>query len=74
MFTYLGEFLRSNPAALLFAVLGLGYLVGKTSIRGFELGSSSYVLFVELVTGRFGCEMGLIIGTLTPVLSSCGLV
>jgi hypothetical protein len=26
----LEEFFRSNPVGLLFAVLGLGYLVGKT--------------------------------------------
>jgi hypothetical protein len=28
MLSYLGDFLRGNPVALLFAVLGLGYLVG----------------------------------------------
>ena len=37
MLGYVLEFLRTNPVGLLFAVLGLGYLVGKTKIRGFEL-------------------------------------
>lgn len=49
---YLMEFFRSNPVALLFAVLGLGYLVGKTTIKGFELGSVTGVLFVGLVFGH----------------------
>ncbi len=44
-------------SGLLFAVLGFGYLVGKTSIRGFELGSISGVLFVGLVFGHFGFEI-----------------
>ena len=42
------DFLRGNPVAVLALVLGLGYLVGKISIRGFELGSISGVLFVGL--------------------------
>ena len=57
MLAYLEEFLRSNPVGLLFAVLGLGYLVGKTKIRGFEIGSISGVLFVGLVFGHFGYEL-----------------
>ena len=46
MWTHLTDFLRTNPVGLLFAVLGIGYLVGKTRIRGFDLGSISGVLFV----------------------------
>jgi putative transport protein len=56
MWDYLAEFLRNNPAGLLFAVLGLGHLVGKTKIRGFELGSVTGVLFVGLVFGHLGFE------------------
>lgn len=33
MWTLLEEFLRNNQVGLLFAVLGIGYLVGKTRIR-----------------------------------------
>jgi putative transport protein len=54
MLTYLAEFLKGNPVALLFAVLGLGYLVGRTKIKGFELGSISGVLFVGLFFGHYG--------------------
>jgi putative transport protein len=50
------EFLRGNPVAVLSLVLGLGYLVGKTNIRGFELGSVTGVLFVGLLFGHFGFE------------------
>ena len=67
MLGYLLEFLRSNPVALLFAVLGLGYLVGKTKIGGFELGSITGVLFVGLVFGNFGF-------TMNPTVQSLGFV
>jgi putative transport protein len=67
MWAYLGEFLRGNPVALLFAVLGLGYLVGKTKIRGFEIGSITGVLFVGLVFGHFGYEFN-------PTVQSIGFV
>ncbi len=50
------EFLRGNPVGMLFLVLGFGYLVGKTKIRGFEAGSVSGVLFVGLILGHFGFE------------------
>ena len=52
----LGEFLRSSPVGVLFFVLGLGYLVGKTRIRGFEAGSVSGVLLVGLGFGHLGFE------------------
>jgi putative transport protein len=67
MLTYLAEFLKGNPVALLFAVLGLGYLVGRTKIRGFEFGSISGVLFVGLFFGHFGYEFN-------PTVQSLGFV
>ena len=67
MWIYFVEFLRSNPVALLFAVLGLGYLVGKTKIRGFEIGSVTGVLFVGLVFGHFGFDFD-------PTVQSMGFV
>jgi putative transport protein len=67
MWTVLEEFLRNNPAGMLFTVLGLGYLVGKRKILGFELGSITGVLFVGLVFGHFGYEFN-------PTLQSIGFV
>ena len=49
-------FLRGNPFGVLALVLGLGYLVGKTNIRGFEPGSVTGVSFVGLVFGHWGFE------------------
>ncbi|NOR67614.1 MAG: transporter [Woeseiaceae bacterium] len=54
MMAFFEEFLRGNPVGLLFLVLGLGYLVGKMRIRGFDMGSISGVLFVGLIFGHFG--------------------
>ena len=50
--TAFGEFLHANPVGMLFLVLGLGYLVGKTRISGFEPGSVTGVLFVGLLFGH----------------------
>lgn len=49
--------LRDSPVALLFAVLAVGYLVGKTRVRGFELGPVAGVLFAGLLFGRAGFEL-----------------
>jgi putative transport protein len=54
MMAIIDQFLRTNPVGLLFLVLGLGYLVGRISILGFELGSVSGVLFVGLIFGHLG--------------------
>ena len=67
MLAYITESLKANPVALLFAVMGLGYLVGKTKVRGFELGSISGVLFVGLFFGHFGY-------TFNPTVQSVGFV
>ena len=68
MTTALDEFLRGNPVGMLFLVLGLGYLVGKTSIRGFELGSISGVLFVGLLFGHFGYSLNATVQSIGFVL------
>ena len=65
MLNAISEFLQGNAVAMLFLVLGLGYLVGKISIRGFELGSISGVLFVGLVFGHYGYS-------LNPTVQSIG--
>ena len=67
MMTAINEFLHGNAVGLLFLVLGLGYLVGKFSIRGFELGSISGVLFVGLAFGHYGYS-------LHPTVQSIGFV
>jgi putative transport protein len=65
MINALSEFLHGNSVGMLFLVLGLGYLVGKTSIRGFELGSITGVLFIGLVFGHYGYS-------LNPTVQSMG--
>ena len=65
--THLEEFLRGNAVGLLFAILGIGYLIGKTRVRGFEFGSISGVLFVGLLFGNFGYQ-------LHPTVQSLGFV
>jgi putative transport protein len=55
--TYIEEFFRNNGTGLLFLVLGLGYLVGKVRVKGFELGSVSGVMFFGLFLGHFGYEI-----------------
>jgi putative transport protein len=57
MIDSLDQLLRENPIALLFVILGLGYLIGRTKIRGFEFGSVTGVLFAGLIFGHFGFEM-----------------
>lgn len=52
------DLLVENPLLLLFLVLGIGYLVGRVSIRGFSLGISA-VLFVGLGFGALDPELRL---------------
>ncbi|MHC5065554.1 MAG: aspartate-alanine antiporter-like transporter [Planctomycetota bacterium] len=51
------QFLSDHPIALLFVILGLGYLIGKFKIAGFEVGAISGVLFVGLFFGHYQFEM-----------------
>lgn len=46
--------IRTNPALGFFLIVGFGYLIGELKIAGFELGSSTGVLFVALVFGHLG--------------------
>ena len=48
MIEALDNLLRQQPVGLLFVVLGVGYLIGKTRVRGFELGPVTGVLFASL--------------------------
>jgi putative transport protein len=51
------ELMRSDPILLLFAVLGLGYLVGRIRFGSFELGPVAGVLLAGLVFGHFKFEI-----------------
>ena len=57
MIEALDHLLRENPVGLLFVILGVGYLIGKTKVRGFELGPVTGVLFAGLVFGHLGFEL-----------------
>ena len=67
MMTELHTFLLEHPVGLLFLVVGIGYLVGKIRIIGFDLGPVSGVLFVGLVFGNYGYE-------LSPTVQTMGFV
>jgi putative transport protein len=47
---------KATPGLVVFVVIGLGYFLGKLSIRGFELGPTGGVLLVGLLFGHFGFE------------------
>ena len=65
MITRILELLQTQAVMLLFLVLGIGYLLGKVRIRGFEPGPVSGVLFAGLVFGHFGFEI-------SPTVQSIG--
>lgn len=48
------ELLGANPLLLIFAVIGLGYLLGNTKIAGIQAGPVIGVLLVGLLFGHFG--------------------
>ncbi len=60
----LTEVLSEHPVILLFLIIGLGYLVGKLKIFGFELGPAGGVLFAALYFGHRGYELPMIIETI----------
>ncbi|WP_045218466.1 aspartate:alanine exchanger family transporter [Desulfonatronum thioautotrophicum] len=49
--------LHANNLLVFFLVLGLGYLVGNLSWRGFEVGATSGVLLAGLFFGHFGFQV-----------------
>ena len=48
------EFLRRQPVAVLFLLLGVGYLLGRIKVAGFAFGPMAGTLLVSLVVGYFG--------------------
>ena len=60
-------FLTENPVALLFLVIGLGYLIGKLRVGSFDFGSVSGVLFAGLAFGYFDYSI-------SPVTQTTGFV
>ena len=59
-----GILLKDRPEILLFLVIGIGYLIGKIKIKGFELSSAGGVLFAALFFGHYGYELPKIIETI----------
>ncbi len=59
--------LLGNPLIALFAVIGVGLLLGNISFRGINLGSSG-VLFAALALGHFGYALPAGVGTIGLVL------
>jgi len=51
------EPILNNPMALLFIIIGLGYLLGKLKIRSFQLGPVAGVLLVGLLFGNYGYKI-----------------
>lgn len=54
MAEHLVTLLRTNGIAVLFVVLGVGYLIGRLGFKGFTLGPVAGVLFAGLVFGHLG--------------------
>ena len=59
--------LQTHPVMLLFLIIGVGYLIGKIKIKGFELGPAGGVLFAGLFWGHYGYE-------LPPIIESVGFI
>ena len=62
------ELFQQSPALVVFVAIGLGYLIGKINIGGFELGSTGGVLLVGLLFGHFGFEGHPFLGTIGFIL------
>ncbi len=59
---------QQSPALVVFVAIGLGYLIGKVNIRGFELGSTGGVLLVGLLFGHIGFEGNPLLGSIGFIL------
>lgn len=67
MIAALAQILRDQPVCLLFVILAVGYAIGKTKVRGYELGPVTGVLFAGLLFGHLGY-------TLAPAAQTFGFV
>ena len=63
MFTQLIQPLIDNPMLALFAIIGIGLLLGNIEIGGVSLGSSG-VIFTALFAGHLGCTVPSQIGNI----------
>jgi putative transport protein len=62
------DLFKQSPALVIFMAIGLGYLIGKVNIRGFELGSTGGVLLVGLLFGHIGFDGHPLLGTIGFIL------
>ena len=62
------DLFKQSPALVIFMAIGLGYLIGKVNIRGFELGPTGGVLLVGLLFGHFGFDEHPFLGTIGFIL------
>jgi putative transport protein len=65
---FIHSLLLAQPVGLLFLVIGIGYLVGKLSFKGYDVGSVTGVLFAGLFFGHRGYELDPNIQTMGFVL------
>lgn len=62
------DLFKQSPALVIFVAIGLGYLIGKVNIRGFELGPTGGVLLVGLLFGHLGFDEHPFLGTIGFIL------
>ena len=62
------DLFKQSPELVIFVAIGLGYLIGKVNIRGFELGPTGGVLLVGLLFGHFGFDGHPLLGTIGFIL------
>ena len=58
------ELFLESKILVVFTVVGLGYLIGRVNLRGFELGATGGVMIIALVFGHFGFEAEPFLGTI----------
>ena len=68
MHNALAQFLTQFPVVTLFAVIGIGYLIGQIRFFGFRLGVAG-VLFAGLAAGALGADVAL-----PSIVSTVGLI
>lgn len=57
MIDWFVSILREYPPLALFLTIGLGFLVGKIRIRGFQIGSVTAVLLIGVLIGQLRIPM-----------------